>query len=106
MLSAKPFHDSISLVTTSSFGNRLTLLLYTCLPIYLCSLRIYFSKPMRNTLLEKGLVKKNRTPLTQGVVTGFHLVNSIEGFGLYLRATMPATTTNIANPILNLLCNA
>jgi hypothetical protein len=61
-------------------------------------------------LLEKGLVKKDRTPLTRGVVTGFHLFNSIDGFGLYLRATMPATTTttttNIANPILNLLCNA
>jgi hypothetical protein len=59
-------------------------------------------------LLEKGVVKKNRTPLTQGVVTGFHLFNSIDGFGLYLRATMPTTTTttNIANPILNLLCNA
>jgi hypothetical protein len=58
-------------------------------------------------LLEKGLVKKNRTPLTRGVVTGFHLFNSIDGFGLHLRATMPTTTTtNIANPILNLLCNA
>jgi len=75
----QPFHDSIYLVKISSFGNRLTLLLYTYLPIYLCSSRIYFSKPTRNTwLLEKGLVKKNRIPLTQGVVTGFHLVNSIK----------------------------